>query len=148
MEDSTRRLHHTTPVWVKPGANFHIRIRTQGTDLTQPALARELLCSAAEYHRRQTWHSHLFLLMPDHLHAILAFPPERDMSVLIGKWKAWQTRSAAVKWQENYFDHRIRSDHEFHLKSAYIRNNPVVMALCSKPEDWPWVIDAATIGSG
>jgi putative transposase len=115
MQDSTRRLHHVTPAWVRPGADFHIRIRSLGTDLTQPGLARKLLHSAAEYHRRQSWHCHLFLLMPDHLPAMLAFPPERDMSVVIGKWKAWQARSSGVKWQENYFDHRIRNNHEFHL---------------------------------
>jgi hypothetical protein len=47
-------------------------------------------------------------------------------------------------WQERYFDHRLRSDErgtQFSAKLNYIRQNPVAAGLCTRAEDWPWVID-------
>jgi REP element-mobilizing transposase RayT len=141
--DSTRRLHHQTPAWVDANAFFHIRIRSSpDTDspLTDARIAQVLLDSAAFYHRQETWDCHLFLLMPDHLHALLAFPFDRDIRLIVGRWKAWQTRTAGLRWQENFFDHRIRNHQELQLKSRYIRQNPVVKGLCVNEHDWPWAI--------
>lgn len=140
--DSTRRLHHNTPGWVKAGADFHIRIRVardSEAPLTEPSLANALLASAEFYHSTGRWFSRLFLLMPDHVHALIAFPPESDMRTVIGRWKAWQTRTAGVRWQDNFFDHRIRNQHELQRKAEYIRQNPVVKGLCRNSDEWPWV---------
>jgi len=66
------------------------------------------------------------------------------MSRVIGDWKRFHARNNAVKWQEGYFDHRLRDDERGEQPSAkmnYIRNNPVVAGLCRRPEDWPWIID-------
>jgi REP element-mobilizing transposase RayT len=141
--DSTRRLHHHTPAWVDSEANFHIRIRLERNSppLTTPPVAHALLESARFYHQRLTWRCHLFLLMPDHLHALLAFPFDRDMRLIVGRWKAWQVRTLKIEWQENFFDHRIRNRAEFQLKADYIRQNPVVKGLCLQASDWPWVIE-------
>lgn len=81
--------------------------------------------------------------MPDHAHALLSFPPDRQMSRVIGGWKSWHARNSGIDWQDNYFDHRIRSDDEFQQKAAYIRRNPVAKGLCQRSEDWPWIVDAA-----
>jgi hypothetical protein len=62
------------------------------------------------------------------------------MTVVVGRWKAWQRRTLGVEWQKNFFDHRIRHDHESEEKAAYIRRNPVVAGLCAATGDWPWVI--------
>jgi REP element-mobilizing transposase RayT len=79
--------------------------------------------------------------MPDHLHALLAFPPDKQMSKVIGAWKAFQSKRHGLRWQGNYFDHRIRNEAEAEEKAAYIRQNPVVKGLCVREEDWPWVYD-------
>lgn len=149
--DSTRRLHHATPPWVASGAVFHIRIRADRnwahthSLIAPPTRGHRLLDSIAHYHRQLSWYCHLFLLMPDHTHALLSFPPDRSMSKMIGEWKKWHARSKTVLWQDNYFDHRIRDDAEFQQKAAYIRNNPVVKKLCARVEDWPWVVDRAAL---
>lgn len=146
--DSTRRLHHATPAWVKADAAFHIRIRLapiRSKPLIEPATGTALLESAGFYHRRDSWFCHLFLLMLDHLHALLCFPREVDMRIVVGRWKAWQTRTLGVNWQDNFFDHRIRSARELRLKADYISQNPVVKGLCAKADDWPWVIDTTHI---
>jgi len=145
--DSTRRLHHATPAWVKADAVFHIRVRLapiSSKPLTEPALGTALLESAGFYHRHASWFCHLFLLMPDHLHALLCFPRATDMRTVMGRWKAWQTRTLRISWQDNFFDHRIRNARELQLKADYIRQNPVVKDLCKNAADWPWVIYSTT----
>ena len=79
--------------------------------------------------------------MPDHLHALIAFPREEAMSRVVHDWKSWHKRTHGIEWQDGYFDHRIRSENEFELKAHYIRRNPVVKGLCARAEDWPWVCE-------
>jgi putative transposase len=82
--------------------------------------------------------------MPDHLHALLSFARDQSMSGVIGDWKRFHTHEHGVRWQEGYFDHRLRSDErgeQLSAKMNYIRRNPVAAGLCDKAEDWPWIID-------
>jgi hypothetical protein len=63
------------------------------------------------------------------------------MTRVVGRWKAWQKRTLHIAWQKNFFDHRIRHDHEFTEKADYIRCNSVAGNLCKEPADWTWVLD-------
>jgi putative transposase len=142
------RLHHTVPHWVEPGALFHIRIalnrEKEQKALIDPALAQEILDSAKFYEAKMRWHITLFLLMPDHLHALLSFARDESMSELIRGWKRFHARTNHVVWQEGYFDHRLRADErgeQLFAKMNYIRQNPVAAGLCAKAEDWRRVID-------
>ncbi|MBI4622787.1 MAG: transposase [Verrucomicrobia bacterium] len=138
------KLHHHTPGWVPDGEIFHIRLRVERAQpiaLTTPTLATALLNSARFYHEHVRWHCALFLLMPDHLHGLLAFPPPSAMSRTLGDWKKYHAQRHQVQWQDGYFDHRIRDAREFEEKAAYIRQNPVVKKLCARAADWPWVVD-------
>ena len=108
------------------------------------ALAQALLDSARFYESKQRWYITLFLLMPDHIHALLSFASGQTMSRIIGDWKHFQTRKHNIMWQEGYFDHRLRDDErgeQLSAKMSYIRQNPVAAGLCAKAEDWPWIID-------
>lgn len=67
------------------------------------------------------------------------------MRIVVGRWKAWQTRTHRISWQDNFFDHRMRNTRELQLKADYIRQNPVVKDLCKSATDWPWVIDSTTL---
>jgi len=143
MPDYPERLAHIVPGWVKRGAVYHVRIRAREDapfPLTDQRVASGLLYSARRYHTDARWYCRLFLLMPDHLHALLAFPPEQSMSDIIGAWKGFQAKRHGVRWQKNYFDHRIRHRSELEEKATYIRLNPVVKNLCATENDWPWVL--------
>jgi REP element-mobilizing transposase RayT len=95
-----RRLHHGVPHWVESGALFHVRIgldrAKEQKALTHPALAQEILDSAKLYQARLRWHITLFLLMPDHLHALLSFARDRSMSEIIRDWKRFHARTKHV----------------------------------------------------
>ena len=142
-----KRLFHDVPPWVEPGNWFHLRIRAdraQPIPLTEPTLARPLLDSARFYHERGRWWLGLLVLMPDHLHALVAFPRGEDMSQTIGDWKRWHSGRNRVRWQGGYFDHRLREDErgeQLQVQADYLLNNPVAKGLCLRPEDWPWKID-------
>jgi hypothetical protein len=146
MRDFPGRLHHDVPSWVPESSCFHIRVRCERenpTPLTHPELGVKLLTSVHVYTERGRWWPYLFLLMPDHWHALLYFPAYESMSAVVGDWKRFHCLRHRVVWQENYFDHRLRRTESIEEKAAYIRNNPVVKGLCERPEDWPWVVSAA-----
>ncbi len=79
------------------------------------------------------------LLMPDHLHSILAFPREPGMATTIKNWKRYVATKLGVKWQRDFFDHRLRNDQELQEKTSYIVMNPVRKGLCQRAEEWVWV---------
>src|SRR6266481_2700112 len=101
------RLHHSVPQWVEPGALFHIRISSEREKeqrtLAHPALGQAILDSAKFYEAKMRWHITLFLLMPDHVHAVLSFPRDKSMSEVIRNWKRFHIRANGVVWQEGYF---------------------------------------------
>ena len=140
--DFPQRLQHRAPTWVRDGDLFHVRLRVdaaQKRKLTENELAEELLEAAKRYHDLGHWWCELFLLMPDHLHALLRFPPEPGMSTVVRNWKRGTARFQKIVWQSNFFDHRIRDRFEADEKWRYIRLNPVVKNLCTAEHEWPSV---------
>jgi REP element-mobilizing transposase RayT len=77
--------------------------------------------------------------MPDHVHALLSFPPEKPMERVIAQWKEYVAKQAGIRWQRDFFDHRLRSDEQWEAKAAYIEMNPVRKGLVSEAKDWPYV---------
>jgi putative transposase len=106
------RLHHKTPPWVADAAIFHIRIRCDRQNqipLTNPEASRGILASVVDYADRQKWSCYVFLLMPDHLHALISFGRDLGMGETIRNWKRARTKFQGIAWQEGFFDHRIRT---------------------------------------
>jgi putative transposase len=60
----------------------------------------------------------------------------------VSKWKEWTAKALGVRWQRDFFEHRLREDESFREKSDYILANPVRAGLVEKPEDWPYVFIA------
>jgi REP element-mobilizing transposase RayT len=85
------------------------------------------------------WQCRLCLLMPDHLHAIIAFPRDPGMETTVKNWKKFVAGKHGVDWQRDFFDHRFRDHHELDEKTSYILMNPVRKGLCQRAEDWVWV---------
>ncbi|PYM16445.1 MAG: hypothetical protein DME18_01400, partial [Verrucomicrobia bacterium] len=50
-------------------------------------------------HRQEKflWWPYLFLLMPDHLHALLSFPPSgKPLKLVVSKWKEWTAKELGI----------------------------------------------------
>jgi REP element-mobilizing transposase RayT len=140
--DFPGRLRHDVPSWVKAGAVFHVRVRVapeQATPLTDTKLGADLITAVRRYHDLGRWWCRLVVLMPDHLHALVSFPEnEAGMASAVRDWKRGTARFQGVRWQSNFFDHRLRSEAEADEAWVYFGENPVVKGLVGRAEDWPW----------
>ncbi|MFZ5494577.1 MAG: transposase [Verrucomicrobiota bacterium] len=109
--------------------------------LCRPAAAEVLLGAARQHHQRQDWFLRQMLLMPDHVHASIAPAPDTILSRLIGDWKRYAAIKAGIRWQKNFFEHRLRGDEGRAEKAADIKANPARAGLCQSGEPWPFQIE-------
>ena len=137
-----KKLPHQIPESVLEGSWFFITVKCvpQGKNqLCQAGTGDGVLAAMAHNHEKFVWHCRLCLLMPDHLHAILAFSREPGMETVMKNWKRFVAGKYKVDWQRDFFDHRLRNDQELQEKTSYILINPVCKGLCERAEEWPWV---------
>ena len=136
------RLNHVPPWWIADDSLFFITVNCvpRGLDqLCRPETATAVVSAARFYHEHQKWSCRLLLLMPDHLHAIVAFPFNVGLKTTLIRWKGYLAKSHGIRWQQDFFDHRLRDHWQLIEKTSYILNNPVRRGLCNRPEDWPHV---------
>lgn len=134
-------LPHDIPFWVAREAFYFITICGSPRGLNQfcqPEIGLRLLEGFRHYHDLERWYCRLVVLMPDHLHAILSFPHEHRMKNCVWAFKAYWARHGPLKWQTDFFDHRIRNESEFIEKIDYVRQNPVKAGLVHLAADWPF----------
>ena len=137
-----KMLPHRVPQWVSDGSWFFITIKCLPQDknqLCRTDIGDGVLAAVAHNHNKFLWYCRLCLLMPDHLHAIIAFPREPGMKTTLSNWKKFVALKFGVKWQRDFFDHRLRDHHELLEKTSCILMNPVRKGLCERTEDWVWV---------
>ena len=130
------RLNHAPPPWVSEGSLFFITINCspKGTNqLCLPDIAPRVLDAARFYHHELKWHCRLMLLMPDHLHALIAVPTSPGLKTTITRWKGYVAKTLGVRWQQDFFDHRLRDHWQVEEKTSYILNNPLRRGLCRNP---------------
>ena len=110
---------------------------------------REILDAARFRQERGDWFLYLFLVMPDHIHMLAHFPPDKDMMAVITDFKRYLSTAHLIRFQRDFFDTRIRDAAHFAEKWDYIVRNPVRRGLCESPREWPHVIayDPATVAS-
>jgi REP element-mobilizing transposase RayT len=88
---------------------------------------------------------HAWVVMPNHVHAVLSPFEGRVLSEILHSWKSF-TASAINRraartgklWQHESFDHLVRNQECLVRFIAYTEDNPVVARLCRRPEDWPF----------
>jgi putative transposase len=137
-----RRLPHKIPQWVKEGSFYFLTINCKPRGLNHLCrykTGNATLQAAAYYHEHLIWHCRLLLLMPDHLHAVIAFPREPGMEMIVENWKKFLARVHDISFQRGFFDHRLRSEEQTIEKIGYILLNPVRRGLCDGAEYWPWI---------
>jgi type I restriction enzyme R subunit/putative DNA methylase len=82
--------------------------------------------------------------MPNHVHLLISpkVPVYRIMNGIKGVTSRHARSILALQqehfWQDESFDHWVRSPEQFDTIRAYIENNPVKAGLSAHPEDWPW----------
>lgn len=87
---------------------------------------------------------HAYVVMPNHVHILL--DPWVPLAKISGRLKgvaacdinARLGRTGKPLWQDESFDHWIRTAAEFERIRHYIEWNPVQAGLVARPEDWKW----------
>ena len=87
-----------------------------------------------------------WVVMPNHVHAIVRPIGGHLLHEILKSWKGFTAREAnkmlnrtgQTIWHREYYDHVIRDDAEKHRLMHYIHDNPVKAGLCARPEDWRW----------
>ena len=88
--------------------------------------------------------SHVYLLMPDHLHIIIKGENSNaNVKSCMDKFKQktgyWLSKNKIdKKWQKDYYDHIIRDGENLELQVRYILNNPVRAGLVDNWKDYPF----------
>ncbi|HLP78101.1 MAG TPA: hypothetical protein VK327_14420 [Candidatus Paceibacterota bacterium] len=141
---SRKRLPHEVPLWVDPERSVYfitINCRQRGQNqLAVPTIVEPLVDSVRFRNEKRIWFAHLFLIMPDHVHSLMWFPPsEQTIKERITLWKRWTARQLGIHWQADFFEHRLRSEESWREKADYILANPVRKGLVREPHEWPFV---------
>ena len=124
-----KKLPHERPRWLRPEDEiFFITVCCIGhgkNQLCNPRIARGIFDSVEFRNQNNVWYAHLVCLMPDHLHALISFPYERPMKLIMSDWKRFLTTKLKIEWQRDFFDHRLRKEESYLEKADYIRANPL-----------------------
>jgi putative transposase len=125
-----KSISHETPDWINNNESiFFITIcclTRKNNQLCTLNISTKIFESIKYRHNKKVWYAHLFLLMPDHLHALLSFPTTgKSMNFVIAEWKRWISNQTDIRWQRDFFDHRLRKDESLQQKADYILTNPI-----------------------
>ena len=136
-----KHLPHSIPAMVADGTLFFITINCTTRDsnqLAHPTIATAVVENLSRHQEAGDIWVYLLMLMPDHLHGLFSFSREVSMRQIISSFKRFTARHSAIRWQRDFFDHRIRNDASREEKWHYIRNNPVRKGLVQTPDEWPF----------
>ena len=90
------------------------------------------------------YHLHAWVIMPNHVHVVLE--PRVAMPSIM-RWLKGRTGRMANRilggtgmsfWQEESFDHWLRSEEELQEAIEYVEGNPVRAGLVETKEQWAW----------
>jgi putative transposase len=112
--------------------------------LQQPEVAQCVQDAIFHGARRDHYTLYAYVIMPNHVHILIE--PKLPLARITGSLKGVSARSANLAlgrvgrhfWQDESFDHWVRSKAEFERISSYIEHNPVTAGLAERSEDWGW----------
>lgn len=112
--------------------------------LRQPELARTV-ADVLRFHVGQRFELNAWVVMPNHVHAVVRPLPDWTLSDVLHSWKGYSAKEAnkllsrqGEFWQGETYDHLIRDEEDLHRCCHYTVMNPVNARLCQRPEEWPW----------
>ena len=127
LPEFERRLYHST------FSQRYLEVLDKGLGacvLRQPELS-EIVSNALLHFDGDRYHMGDFVIMPNHVHLIVCLLGTSQVVALCSSWKRFTAReinktlgSSGRFWQEESFDHLIRSEGQFRAVQNYIRTNP------------------------
>jgi REP element-mobilizing transposase RayT len=145
------------PHYQKAGRTVYITFRKANRIPFTPE-ARDAILQHCLHDNGKRYDLHATVVMPDHVHLLLL--PLRDekgwpysLPTILKLLKGCSARTVnklsgarGPVWQEESFDHVLRSQESFEEKLEYVRQNPVRRGLVKRPEDYKWLWIDLTAG--
>jgi putative transposase len=105
--------------------------------------ARLFIDVVLDYRKQGKFLLHEFVVMPDHVHALITPAPEisleRAMQFIKGGFSFRLRKVEKIEvWQESFTNHRIRDVGDYERHREYIRLNPVRARLVADPREYPF----------
>lgn len=113
-----------------------------------------LRAAVAQVRHRHPFFLHAFVVLPDHIHAVLALPEgDTDFALRWRRIKAIfsksipnqehrsatrQRRGERAIWQRRYWEHLIRDERDYQTHMDYVHVNPLKHGLVTRVRDWPY----------
>jgi REP element-mobilizing transposase RayT len=100
------KLSHLPPAWIKTGAVYFITICCEqrgANQLCHASVVDILFGAARHYHEKQDWFLRQMLLMPNHVHALIAPAPDKKIEALVSNWKRYTALKTSIVWQKIFF---------------------------------------------
>jgi len=121
---------------------FVTSITAQRRPLFRNPTTAGLLIRTLLYYREQgKYHLHEFVIMPDHIHALITpaeeFSLERTVQFIKGGF-SFRLKSKSQTWQASFTNHRIRDEEDFERHREYIHMNPVRAGLSRTSAEYPY----------
>jgi REP element-mobilizing transposase RayT len=112
--------------------------------LRQQEIAELVVSALRDGERRfQRYQLHSFVVMANHVHILVT--PQVVATKWLGPLKGFTAYQAnqllgrhGAFWQDESYDHLVRSDAEFGRIRAYIERNPVIAGLVADPGQYRW----------
>src|SRR5262249_6293207 len=114
--------------------------------LKNPAVAH-IVSDNLEHFDGTRYQLHAWCIMPNHVHSVMTPISIQDSALIpiLHSWKSYTALKAnkilsrsGKFWQEEYYDHKIRSEEEFWFYIRYTLENPVSAGLCPHRDNWAW----------
>ncbi len=106
----------------------------------------QVVTSALRHFDGRRYQLHAWVVMPNHVHAVVTPLNGITLSRILHSWKSYSANQAnrllgrpgQPFWQHESYDHLVRDDADLARCCEYILQNPVAARLCTHAEDWPF----------
>lgn len=128
--------------WSESGADYFLTICTQdrASGLAMPMIEAAIWRESDRLETDSAWMLRSAVVMPDHLHLFVTILPKADLSGAVRLFKgrlAPVLRQNNLRWQQAYFDHRMRTGEDRLPVFLYIFLNPYRAGLITTDKVWP-----------
>lgn len=132
------------------GATIFVTFSTMKRLIVLPPEARDITLEHLLFENDRKHHVHVAVVMPEHVHMITTPLEGADgpflLSEIMKPIKGVSSRRinkvmrrSGSLWQDESFDHVLRSDESLQQKADYVAMNPVRRGLVNSPDEYPWL---------
>lgn len=109
------------------------------SEVAAPGITTEIRRMDAE----DIWNMRCAVIMPDHVHLLFRLGPTLALGRAIARLKSKSLvglKAGGLRWQEGYFEHRLRPEENPLPLFLYIYLNPYKAGLLPATSNWPWYL--------